>query len=806
MKKTRKMRMLAASTATVLVVTSFSAIPVAAENTIATNYSNPKEWVGRHSVDDINHMMADLEKNYPAYAELGSLGKTGNNREQTLLTITDESVPAEEKTGIGVFGNIHGGERESGESAAFTAAWLLENQNDPAVRAILQKHIVYVVPLLNPDGYYYSDWYYVRGTSVPLDKNGDGVPSNDWYEDITGDEWIGYIYASNGENPDNPRSTYIGDVGYEALDRDKNGWMGDDHWFSGTDINRNFDYEWDPSHADVGGPSAASEIETRNIQDFLAKTQLDALTTLHTGIQTVLYPWCSRPADESNAEEMAEINFMKDTAEKMRKAIEETTQRNYYAMSSYDDYQTYSELTDYAFGKHGIHTYTIEVYRPGTGKNSQYDPEHPNDSSYCYWNEEYPSSKNDYYSYDDFTAILKSKGLDPATIKVKDKADGTEKTLEEMHPAGFYVNASAGNNARCHHVPEDQDMMVAGAKDAILQMIYAEGKVVDPEAVDKTQLAAAIAEAEALAPKKDTYTTKTYAALETALKKAKDIYQVSLYQQEAIDKAAADLKAAIKNLAAKAAKWMQDENGWRYTYGNDDFATNCRETIDGAVYAFDSKGYRITEWANIDNKWSYHSADGKAITGWNVLGGKWYYFDEKGIMKDGWMKLNNNWYYLGEANDGAMRDGWQLLGGKWYYFGEPSDGAMKHGWQLLGSKWYYLGDADDGAMKDGWQLIGGKWYYLGEGDGTMRYGWQLLGSKWYYLGDAGDGAMKDGWIKLGSDWYYLNSDGAMLSGWQKINNDWYYLGSADDGRMYYGTHTIDGTKYDFGGRDDGRMK
>ena len=457
-----------------------------------TNWSNPEEWKKRHSVDDIYNMLTDLEKNYPEYAELGSLGQTTKGNDIKVLTITDESVDASTKTGIGWLANIHGDEREAGESGAYAAAWMLENLEDQTVQEILKNHIVYVVPILNPDSHNIYE-YFVRGTSQELDKNGDGEACNDLYEDITGDEWIGQIYASSGKNEEDPWSTFTGYAGYESKDLDGNGWLGDDSWASGYDINRNFDFMWEEGkeyNGKSGGESAASEVETQLIQKFMEEHPMDALASLHTGFQTVLYPWCYRPADEANAQEMEDIKFMADTSEKMRAAFEKTAQRNFYTMCSHDDYQTYCELIDYAYGVHGIHAYTVEVYSAGGDETTAYDPNHdPADPNVCAWNDtDYPESRMDYFEYDEFVKILEDNGLKPDSVKMKvlnEEGDetGEETTLAAMKEAGkmqgIYVYAS-DRNARGSYVPEDQDMMVEGAKDALLQMIYAEGKVKDP--------------------------------------------------------------------------------------------------------------------------------------------------------------------------------------------------------------------------------------------------------------------------------------------------------------------------------------
>lgn len=486
MRKKFTKKMVAFSLAATVIATGTTPVSVSAQKlTSPTDYSNPENWNVRHTVKDIYGMLTELEKAYPEYAELSSIGKTTKENDIKLLTITNEN--SKNKKGVAYLANIHGDERESGESAAYTAAWLLENLDDPMVKEMLERNIIYIIPILNPDSRDIFE-YFVRGTSQLLDKNGDGIPSNDLYADITGDEWIGYLYTTDESK------TRTGDIGYESKDLDGNGWLGDDSWASGYDINRNFDFQWAPEHAGIsGGLEAASEIETQHIQNFLKDTPLDALVTVHTGIQAVLYPWGYRDTDQSNPEEVADIEFMANTAEKMRKAIEQTTERNYYVSNSYHDYQTYSELLDYAYGVHGIHTYTMEVICEGYDESVSYKPdrnpdayENPENFDICLWNDpKWEGSRKEYIPYEDFVEIMEKNGLSPETVKVVDRTTKEEKTLSEMKPAYIYVSSSE-RNQRGTYVAEDQDKLVEGAKNAFLEMVSAENgeKVVGWKAID----------------------------------------------------------------------------------------------------------------------------------------------------------------------------------------------------------------------------------------------------------------------------------------------------------------------------------
>lgn len=68
----------------------------------------------------------------------------------------------------------------------------------------------------------------------------------------------------------------------------------------GTDANRNWDFHWAESGASSDscsqtyhGPEAFSEVEARNVRDFLLahKDQVKYFQTLHSYSQLILFPW-----------------------------------------------------------------------------------------------------------------------------------------------------------------------------------------------------------------------------------------------------------------------------------------------------------------------------------------------------------------------------------------------------------------------------------------------------------------------------------------------------------------------------------
>ena len=422
------------------------------------------DWNTRYTFAELEAQLSAMAEQYPDITELYSIGTTWQERDLWCLEITNEKIPAEEKTGIGVFANIHGGERESAASAMYTAWWLTLCSDDAYVKGLLDAYTIYVIPVINPDGYEQSFVINTRPNLRPQDANGNNIPFSDPYADLDGDGFIATLYR--GKADDTP-SRELPVFGMESPDWDENGVLGDDPRNSGIDMNRTFDYQWNRYDIETkdtqqvgnvnwtsAGTAPATEPEIRALQQFLYTHELGALVSLHTGIQCVLYPWCYRAYDAENPDD-AEIPFMKDTASKMAQAFQDYTGRGFYSMSSNEDYPTAAELIDYAYGRYNIHAYTIEVYSRGKSDSG--------DISSCKWENAMPEAKWVFYSRDEIRDTL---GLDPDAITDKDGAG-----LAADEGLWFYTSST---NQMVNSTPEEQDVMVRGCRDAILTMLESE--------------------------------------------------------------------------------------------------------------------------------------------------------------------------------------------------------------------------------------------------------------------------------------------------------------------------------------------
>ncbi|HIT69781.1 MAG TPA: hypothetical protein IAC36_07765 [Candidatus Aphodomonas merdavium] len=442
------------------------------------------DWDARHTWEELEGILQTVAETYPEITSLYPIGHSWQERSIWCMELTNESIAPQEKTGIAVLANIHGGERESAACAMYFLWWLATNATDASVAKILDEYIIYVVPVINPDGYDQSFVISTRENLRPRDLNGDGVPFSDPYTDLDGDGYIAYLFAGNEDDDmtwlteapslysamrsEAYQASYIG---RESPDWDGNGVLADDPRNSGIDLNRTFDYQWNrfdietvDSEAGViganafasAGPDAASEPEVQAVQQFLIDKDIDALATLHTGIQCVLYPWCYRPYDESIDSE--DIPQMQAIAAEMAAAFQETTGRGFYSKSSYEDYPTSAELIDYAYGRLNIHAYTIEVYCGGKSATG--------DLSECYWENELPAPTLVYYTNEEVAQM----GLDTASLG-----------LTDTQGVWFYTTSS---DQMVDKAPEDQTLMAEGCRDALLTMIesepFGQGKIVPP--------------------------------------------------------------------------------------------------------------------------------------------------------------------------------------------------------------------------------------------------------------------------------------------------------------------------------------
>ena len=484
--------------------------------------STDTKQVKHHTYAEYQTLMEALVKTYPDYCTLYSIGHTSQERNLWCLEITNSKKASDDKTGIGVFGNIHGGEMESAECAMYTGWWMLMNSDTEYMQNLLDNYVVYCIPMINPDGMEQSFIYNTRTNLSFRDADGDGTVFSDPYSDVNGDGFISNVHMAQsgldinkmttGFDPETyaPRLIYGGTklttIGMESPDWNLDGQLGNDPQSSGVDLNRTFDYMfgafdmtasnlneinytgYEPgsvigndtwyNNGQTNGPGY--ELEIQAVQNFLATHPMNALVTLHTGIQSILWPWCYQEADYKNDEtlsKMAEIG--KRMAEKFAEtASSDGVTRNFSYRSSWDDYPTSAQMIDYAYGRFGIHAYTVEVYDSGDS-----DPNIDSDARIDGVYQNYDGTYSKGCTWQNGTQLTNSASetiVEYPYEKVVGTGEGclgfTEAQAEAMglkegNSLYFQTTERAQMSGYC---PTNMDLMVKGAKDAILVMIEAE--------------------------------------------------------------------------------------------------------------------------------------------------------------------------------------------------------------------------------------------------------------------------------------------------------------------------------------------
>jgi murein tripeptide amidase MpaA len=110
-------------------------------------------WTYYHTLEDIYQWLADLAKKYPDTVQLNAIGKSVEGREILALIIKN----GDSKNKVIVEGGIHGCEWISTEFVTYLAAQLTSpNETDYRLLNLLKNYEWNLIPILNPDGYDYS--------------------------------------------------------------------------------------------------------------------------------------------------------------------------------------------------------------------------------------------------------------------------------------------------------------------------------------------------------------------------------------------------------------------------------------------------------------------------------------------------------------------------------------------------------------------------------------------------------------------------------------------------------------------------
>ena len=106
-----------------------------------------------HDYESMVEKINSFNQKYPSLVDLIRIGKSVSGRDIWCIEITNEKNISQSKFSCLIDGCIHGNEWEAGESCLYLAEYLLINfGSNMSITRILNNSIVYIVPLVNPDG------------------------------------------------------------------------------------------------------------------------------------------------------------------------------------------------------------------------------------------------------------------------------------------------------------------------------------------------------------------------------------------------------------------------------------------------------------------------------------------------------------------------------------------------------------------------------------------------------------------------------------------------------------------------------
>ena len=229
-----------------------------------------------------------------------SIGQSLEGRDIWAFRVSANPDVDENEPEILIDGAHHAREIMSSEFTIMFAEYLAQNYGtDPEVTWLLDNRELYVVPIVNPDGFVYNEI---------IEPDGGGM----WRK--------------------NRRDNGDGTVG--------------------VDLNRNYPYEW--GYDDIGsspttssetyrGPSAGSEPETQVLMAFINSREFRTQDTVHTYGNLTLYPWSYAAIAAPDATALAAM------------AEEMTRYNGYTPEPGYGLYPVNGDTTDWAYGATGEH-------------------------------------------------------------------------------------------------------------------------------------------------------------------------------------------------------------------------------------------------------------------------------------------------------------------------------------------------------------------------------------------------------------------------------------------------------------------
>ncbi len=283
-----------------VLVPDIDAVAAAEAERLRSPAARTADWFGEyHDYQAITEHLRELTEHAPDWVSLHAIGNSLENRPLWALRIAGGGADA---VPMLIDGTQHAREWIAAMVTTCVADRLVRGYDrDPAIRAFVDHTRLWVVPVVNPDGYQYS-W----GTNRYWRKN-----------------------------------------------------RRDDH---GVDLNRNFSVAFGGEGSSGSkrsdsyrGPYAFSEPESIALRDLAMRERVALHVDFHAYGQLVLYPWAHKGTPPRDRDRFAAIG------DRMASALYAAHETPYRLSSGVEFYPAAGTMLDWMYGEAGALSYTIEL-------------------------------------------------------------------------------------------------------------------------------------------------------------------------------------------------------------------------------------------------------------------------------------------------------------------------------------------------------------------------------------------------------------------------------------------------------------
>ena len=283
-----------------------------------------------HNYAELVAEIQAVEAAHPDIVSVFSIGESWRGRDIWAAKVSDNVATDEDEPEVLFDAAHHADEHLTVEQALYLFNTLVNNYGDgPKVTRLIDSREIWIVFMLNPDG-------------AEFDIGGD--PYRDWRKN----------------RQPHPTNAHVG-----------------------TDLNRNYGFRWGCCGGSSGKPASEtyrgwepfSAPESRAMRDFVngrvvdGQQQIRTHITFHTNGELILFPW------GYTRRNLAGPMTRDDRAAFVAMARHMAATNGYRAIQSSDWYITDGDQIDWMYGRHGIFSFTLELYPSLASGSDHYPPD-----------------------------------------------------------------------------------------------------------------------------------------------------------------------------------------------------------------------------------------------------------------------------------------------------------------------------------------------------------------------------------------------------------------------------------------------